>query len=560
MNHPKLFPLLPVLICLAVISSCSPAAPTPVATEIVPPPPDQPGVLVVDKNDLFSTAGTCTACHQNTLDKDGNDISSSELWRGTMMANAMIDPYYQASVQNEAASYPQYADLIGNECNTCHMPMAHYSDSAKDIEGTIFGPDGYANIDNPLHNLAVDGVSCTACHQILKDNLGEQISFSGGMVYDLKTPSGMRELFGPYIPQDNSVTIMANSSGFAPIQGTHLIQADFCATCHNLYTNYVKADGTLSTDLFPEQTPYTEWLASDFANTKTCQDCHMPIAEGEVAISNLTPDTLRSPYNKHFFVGGNYFIPNIIKQFSEELKPQTDAAHFDATIALTKNQLQNQTAAVELKNLSILNNELSFDAVITNLSGHKFPTSYPSRRAWLHVTVKDTNGEVVFESGNFNSDGSIVGNDNDNDAKLFEPHYNEINNAEQVQIYESVMENTAGEVTTILLSAASYIKDNRLLPTGFDKNIVSADISPSDAAKSDENFLGGSDTVTYRIDTADAAGPFMVEVELLYQPIGFRWARNAIDFGTEGALAFAPFYDAVPNLPVLVAGSSLTSQ
>ena len=103
-----------------------------------------------------------------------------------------------------------------------------------------------------------------------------------------------------------------------------------------------------------------------------------------------------------------------------------------------------------------------------NLGGHKLPTAYPSRRAWIHVSVRDRNHRTVFESGALNPDGSIQGNDNDCDPARFEPHYDEID-SQQVEIYESIMKDHAGHVTTGLLSAIGYVKDNRLLPRGFNK-------------------------------------------------------------------------------------------
>ncbi len=563
MNKPKKPLLMLVLASLVIFSACSPAAtptPTEVAPEVSAPPENQAGVLISDKNDLFSTAGTCTGCHQNTIDKDGKDISNSELWRGTMMANAMVDPYYRAGVNNEVASFPQYAAVIEDKCNTCHMPMAHFSDAAQGKQGMIFGVGGYTDSENTLHKLAADAVSCTACHQILKDNLGEYISYSGGMIYDLKTPPGERDLFGPYVPQETSVTVMVAGSGFVPIQGEHLFQSEFCATCHNLYTNYVTSDGSLSEDQFPEQTPYSEWLASDFANQKSCQDCHMPVIEEEISISNITPDVLRSPYSKHSFVGGNVYMSQVLKKFGNEIVVQAQDQHFDATSARAEDQLQTGTAEMNLANLSSQDNELGFDVNISIQTGHKFPTSFPSRRVWLHVVVKDANQKIIFDSGSVNENGMITGNDNDADAALFEPHYDEITNPEQVQIYEAIMHNTEGKVTTTLLAASSYIKDNRLLPTGFDKTNVTADIQPYGDAQTDDDFLGGSDTVSYRIDTTNASGPFTVEVELLYQSISYRWAKNSFEFGTEEALLFEKYYNEVPNLPVIVASETIKSK
>src|SRR5690606_40075326 len=57
------------------------------------------------------------------------------------------------------------------------------------------------------------------------------------------------------------------------------------------------------------------------------------------------------------------------------------------------------------------------------ISGHKFPTGFPSRRAWLHVTLTDAAGEVVFESGAWTEEGKVVGDDHDADPARYEPHH-----------------------------------------------------------------------------------------------------------------------------------------
>ena len=56
---------------------------------------------------------------------------------------------------------------------------------------------------------------------------------------------------------------------------------------------------------------------------------------------------------------------------------------------------------------------IAVDVHVENFGGHKLPTAFPSRRAWLHVMVKDASGRLVFESGALKPDGSIAGNDND---------------------------------------------------------------------------------------------------------------------------------------------------
>jgi hypothetical protein len=155
----------------------------------------------------------------------------------------------------------------------------------------------------------------------------------------------------------------------------------------------------------------------------------------------------------------------------------------------------------------------------------------------------DQNGEAIFASGNLNSDGSIEGNDNDRNASLFEQHYSTIDDPEQVQIYEAIMADPKDAVTTVLLSAIRFIKDNRILPDGFDKASADDDIAVQGAAGSDTDFSGGGDTVRYIVERPDIAGPLIIKAELWYQPIAFRWARNLMQQPSEEARRFVAYYD-----------------
>ena len=102
-------------------------------------------------------------------------------------------------------------------------------------------------------------------------------------------------------------------------------------------------------------------------------------------------------------------------------------------------------------------------------------------------------------------------------------------------------------MTTGLLTAARYGKDNRLLPRGFDKATAGADFAVRGAARDDPDFVGGGDRVVYRARLPDgASGPLRIEVELLYQPIAFRWAQNLTPYGALAEPArFTRYYQAL---------------
>ena len=515
--------------------------------------PAQGGSLTSDKNEFFTAAGNCIACHKNNIDQADNDVSFGEYWRSSMMANSAKDPYYLAGVSMNIDRFPEYSTAIESKCSPCHMPMAHISDVFNGEESLIFGSEGYLDSQHPLHKMASDGVSCTACHQIQDEGLGEFSSFSGGFSVDNDTPMGNRTLFGRFDLHQSSQNIMSKSSGFISLQSDHLIESEICATCHNLYTHYVIEDGSFSDEWFPEQTPYTEWLNSDFATQSTCQDCHMPTAEGSVVLSSMGPGGPRSPFATHGFVGGNVYMLGILKNFGGEFGVQAGPEHFDATIERTLTLLQSNTAELSISPPVVEDSLLSFDVTTNSLTGHKLPTGYPSRRAWLHVRIEDGDGKLIFESGAVEENGAIIGNDNDGNTLAFEAHYNEITSPDQVQIYESLMHDVSGNLTTVLLSASAYIKDNRLLPTGFDKTIVTGDIAPYGKALTDDNFTGGGDSVTYQIDTGSSDGPYQVSVELLYQSISYRWAEDLSTYNTQQSQLFTDYYNALSNQPVVLA-------
>ncbi len=156
--------------------------------------------------------------------------------------------------------------------------------------------------------------------------------------------------------------------------------------------------------------------------------------------------------------------------------------------------------------------------------------------------MRDRFGRVVFESGALNPDGSIAGNDNDTSAEVFEPHYDRIEEPGQVQVYEGILEGPDKKVTTVLLSAVRYVKDNRLLPDGFDKSTAPGDIAVRGEALEDPDFGGGGDRVLYAVDLDGAQGPFEVQAELWYQPIGFRWAHNLSQQDAAEIQRFVSYY------------------
>lgn len=490
----------------------------------------------------FQTSDRCIACHNGLTTSTGEDVSIGFDWRASVMANSSRDPYWQASVRRESIDHAPATPVIEDTCSRCHMPMARYDAKVHGKRGEIF-----SNFPFTSHrdggSLAEDGVSCAMCHQLSAQKLGTPETFTGNFIVDSPDLSGEHHEYGPYaIDQGHTRVMKTSTEGFTPTQAEHIRQAALCASCHTLITEALDAGGK-EIGRLPEQVPYQEWLHSDYKDSRTCQSCHMPVAPEPVSITRVFGEPRQ--LSRHVFVGGNFFLQRVLNRYHDELDVAALPQELEAASNRTLQFLGSQAARVTIGDVTVGGGRLHANVTVENLGGHKLPTAYPARRVWLHVVVRDRGGRVAFESGALRPDGSIAGNDNDADKTKFEPHYREITSADQVEIFESILGDINGQVTTGLLNGVRYLKDNRLLPHGFDKRTAEADIAVHGDAADDPNFSGGGTRVAYSVPV-QGDGPFTVEVELLYQPIGFRWAQNLKPYDS----AFEPhrftgYYDAM---------------
>ncbi len=496
----------------------------------------------------FATSDRCVACHNGLTTPAGEDISFGKTWQPSMMANAARDPYWRASVGRETLDHPTAATAIEHECATCHMPMARYVAELLGREQPVFGHE---------QALADDGVSCTTCHRISWRKLGQESSFSGRFTVE---PIGMRKIYGPYAISGGRTRIMSSASGFLPVKAGHVGSAELCASCHTLITHSLGPDGSVTGEL-PEQVPYLEWKHGAYAGVRDCVSCHMPEVDDPVAISSVLGEP-REEVSRHVFRGGNFVVPRILAAHGDTLNTVASSTQLEAASKATLAHLQEEAASISIERLRVAGSTLSFDVAVENYAGHKLPTAYPSRRVWLHVVVKGRDGKLLFESGALQNDGSIVGNDNDADASRFEPHYREIDRDEQVQIYEPVLAGPDGSVTTGLLTAVEYVKDNRLLPEGFDKETAEERIAVRGQARDDPDFRDGGDRVGYRLDVTEGQLPYEIHAELMYQPIGFRWANNLGGHDSVETERFVGYYGEIADrsATVLAQDSVRTSE
>jgi hypothetical protein len=515
---------------------------------------------MIDSNILFPTSRTCSGCHgydplkHALITTDGKDVNIYDDWRSTLMANSARDPFWRAKVTHEMLVNPAHSLDLQDKCTSCHAPGGNYQAKLKRHDPYYLLSDVYTD------TLGLDGVNCQACHAQSPDLLGSL--HSGVLHFDT---AKIRVAYGPY--EFIFAPPMHQFVGITPIYGPHIGDAGLCAGCHTLITKSVDMQGNYTGNTFVEQATYHEWLNSRYDKSHaniTCQGCHMPRVLDEIIISTnyqfLTP---KSPFGLHELAGANVPMLQLLKEHRQALGIKAEAEQFDSTIAATLRMLQLKTLDLSLQT-GVLNGDYAeLQVGLKNKSGHKFPSGYPSRRAWIELEVLDQIGNTVFHSGAMNSDYSLAG-----ETAAMEPHYDVIQTDDQVQIYELVPGDVDGNFTTVLERGHIGLKDNRLTPQGFLLNdpvydttqIIGNALTDLDFNHFPNGSEGsGTDIVHYQVPTNNYTGFWKVTARVWYQSLPPKWMTPLLSLSTPEIDSFRNMLTPASYAPVLIATQVLDS-
>jgi hypothetical protein len=355
-----------------------------------------------------------------------------------------------------------------------------------------------------------------------------------------------------------------------------------------------------------EQATYLEWLNSEYENelhpnnpkAKSCQDCHMakgltderhgidvarlqtriaavqdttyPDAENLAPQGQLNVRLREDGYRRHNFAGLNAFLVELFRQHDDVLGvrkvdfmtgSKVDAENAVAAIARTA---RNDVADLEVTAMPEGPNRLTAKVLVKNKVGHRFPSGVGFRRAFLELAVvrpaADGRPEqVVWASGRTNDLGVLVGPDGQplpteffaadpkTGKQQYQPHHEVIDSEAQAQVYETLIRNKKGELTTSFVRGCETAKDNRLLPRGWKKSGPGPELTgrfleathPDPETLKDPHYADGSgtDEVTYRIALpagVNATG-LTVRATLYYQAMPPYYLANLFGTAPDGA-------------------------
>lgn len=384
-------------------------------------------------------ASTCMNCHPRHYSE----------WSRSQHAYAQLSPVFHTM---QAAILDLTNGTNGDFCIRCHTPV-----------GMNLGePLFVTNFDR--HPTSREGITCIACHR-MKRPLGKVSGRlpveQGDMTQAVYGPSGNENLAITLETPGLKVTTQSGERG-RKIHGKvekfeFLTEPGFCGVCH---------DVTLVNGFRLEEA-FSEYKSSPAAaRSESCQDCHMSKTPGIASGYNQGPaavvngfETASRKLTDHRFVGPDYSVvhpgmfphnPEAIElasieewnefdykagwgtdEFEDEvdededefperwseaddryearevLEVQLEALDEMANARREILKIGYRLGGIEVDEVS--ENGLKFRVKVENgTDGHNVPTGFTGERlVWIYVSVTDSQGNVVFESGDLDPNGDV---------------------------------------------------------------------------------------------------------------------------------------------------------
>ncbi len=387
----------------------------------------------------YPSAATCATCHPKHYRE----------WSVSQHGYAQLSPIFNA-MQNVVNVLTSTTN--GDFCLRCHTPI-----------GSELGePFSMSNLDR--HPASREGITCITCHRVSQayGKVSGRIAFEQGDIFSkIYGPTGNEELERVLDNrQQYRVVTSAEESG----RGIHteverffpLVTPGFCATCHEV---------TLVNGFRLEEA-FSDYKHSPAAKKGvTCNDCHMGTVEGvasdyahgPAAVVGDVPTQDRK-LTSHYFAGPDSPIvhPGIFPHnvWATQFKSLHEWLEFDVNAGWGTDEFEDSIGddvtfpeawksiddrydareiineQLELlqwakgKRLEVMRNGfelgdvevkkanrdgITFKVDVRNATdGHQVPTGFDAERlVFLEVTVTDSEGTTVFQSGDRDPNGDV---------------------------------------------------------------------------------------------------------------------------------------------------------
>ncbi len=324
-------------------------------------------------------------CHQQILRE----------WQASAHRYSAMDVAFQ-KVQSVMAQ--QNGPESTRYCGGCHDPISLFSGAKTVFTSELTNEAGYQ-----------EGVSCIVCHAIKKVDVQGNAAYvlvpPERYMFELRSGAAPRFLSGFLIrayPRHHKETL----------EHTLFKSPEFCGACHKQFIDeQINQVGWVQL-----QNQYDNWRKSrwnhqpDPTKTTECRECHMPLLETGDPSSGDDHDYNRTAadgkHRSHRFLAGNQMMPLVLKLPGAEEQVRLTEEWLQGKIPIPEiaEKWKPGTAIPielrvpeEVRPGQVIQMRVS---ITNNKAGHEFPTGpLDIIQAWLHVTVRDQDGELVFESG-----------------------------------------------------------------------------------------------------------------------------------------------------------------
>jgi hypothetical protein len=460
-------------------------------------------------------------------------------WAGTIMANAMRDPAFFAtlSVANQ--------DMIKLINNVYNRP----ENIKKIFTGDIKGFDSISQLlkllkldkENvkkeggelqPENILPVTADLCLRCHSPIGWMEGRSEPKTKASPFLKGQFWGAAFLENPFDDDGNPRSVNLRKESETEMEG---IQCDFCHRVKDTFKRKSLYDGSeMSNGIggffvdrhnpFCEDTydAYGDCREGKYTNSSdfqkegtfcgTCHDVTNPLVRTRTVVNGKVPEDMPHPiertytewywsdyrgkktcqdcHNPMSFPGAQTWM---IYPVLDDLWGDVDekwgekpynyytpnrASIWKKSMERNRQYMQREAAEMSFIDTSVQGNTVNFEIKIINKSGHKLPTGFAEgRQMWLHIKAVDEAGTVIFESG-YMKDGYLVRDKYRANGKIVDdPDKNMIKVYEMEAVADGYDESVIakGNEHFHFILMNRIVKDNRIPPKGFNKEAFTAD-------------------------------------------------------------------------------------
>ena len=348
----------------------------------------------IDPQALAGSAGCGTSgCHSEIVAE----------WLPSAHRYSSMDFVFQ-KVQSNMAE--ELAPEATRYCAGCHDPIALLS-GAKNVGNVTLSAEG-----------ADEGTSCLVCHSIV------QADVRGNADYTIDPPQRYIYEFheGELAKLVSDFLIRAYPKQHIESYSRPLYKtAEVCATCHKQFI-----DAELNEAGWVQgQNQYDSWRKSrwhtdgELTQTVSCRECHMPLVDSNDPAAGDRHDFNRDPadgkHRSHRFLAANQFIPrhHNLPGAEEHCQMTVDWLRGEFRIPEIEDRwTRGPVIRLDLKvpETARPGEPVRIQTVLTNnKTGHDFPTGpLDMIEAWVEVTVRDDEGNIVYASARPDERGYLV--------------------------------------------------------------------------------------------------------------------------------------------------------